>query len=130
MIAVDTNVVVRLLVADDPGQGARAKALFEADAIWLAKTVVLETEWVLRSLYGLASTEIVDALLALIALPNVQCEDEGCVLEALQWSVKGVDFADALHLASAGTAERFVTFDSRLAKRAKTAGVGVAVGLP
>jgi predicted nucleic-acid-binding protein len=130
VIAVDTNVVVRLLVDDDPRQGARAKSLFETDAIWLPKTVVLETEWVLRSLYGLAPKQIADALLALIALPNVQCEDEGSVVEALHWSVKGIDLADALHLGSAKGAERFVTFDNRLAKRARAAGVGMAVGAP
>lgn len=52
MIAVDTNVLVRLLTADDPKQLAAARSLFASDPIWVAKTVLLETGWVLRSLYG------------------------------------------------------------------------------
>jgi predicted nucleic-acid-binding protein len=50
--AVDTNVLVRLLTWDDPQQGTAAKSLFAAGPIWIAKTVLLETGWVLRSLYG------------------------------------------------------------------------------
>ena len=52
MTAVDTNVVVRLLTGDDPKQAAAARALFRSRQIWVAKTVLLETGWVLRSLYG------------------------------------------------------------------------------
>jgi len=52
MIAVDTNVLVRFLVRDDAKQAARAAALIQANEIWVCKTVLLETEWVLRSLYG------------------------------------------------------------------------------
>jgi len=51
MIAVDTNVVVRFLVRDDPKQAARAAELIRDNQIWISKTVLLETEWVLRSLY-------------------------------------------------------------------------------
>ena len=51
MIAVDTNVVVRLLIADDARQAAQASALFRNEEIWLCKTVILESVWVLRSLY-------------------------------------------------------------------------------
>ena len=50
MIAVDTNVVVRLLAQDDPKQAA-ARTLFAAGPIWIAKTVLLETEWELRTVY-------------------------------------------------------------------------------
>ena len=52
MIAVDSNVLVRFLVLDDAKQAARAAALIRANEIWVSKTVLLETEWVLRSLYG------------------------------------------------------------------------------
>ena len=130
VIAVDTNVVVRLLVEDDKMQAARARKLFERETVWLPKTVVLETEWVLRGLYDLDRKKAADALLAVIALPNVQCEDEGAVTDALGWTIKGVDFADALHLASARSAERFVSFDRRLAKRARAASVALPVGPP
>jgi predicted nucleic-acid-binding protein len=48
MLAVDTNVLVRLLTGDEPKQAAAARALFAAEPIWIAKTVFLETGWVLR----------------------------------------------------------------------------------
>jgi predicted nucleic-acid-binding protein len=130
VIAVDTNVVVRLLVADDKRQAVRARRLFEAESVALPKTVVLETEWVLRRLYDLDRRRVLDALTTLIALPNVHCEDEEVVRCALGWALKGLDLADALHLASSAAAERFVSFDRRLAKRAKAAAVGIAVEPP
>ncbi len=49
MTAVDTNIVVRLLTGDDARQAAQAAALFRSEDIWLSKSVILETEWVLRS---------------------------------------------------------------------------------
>jgi predicted nucleic-acid-binding protein len=118
VVAVDTNVVVRLLTGDEPAQAARARALFEREAVLLAKTVILESEWVLRRLYRFRSDRIADAFVALIALPNLVCEDARVVADAVQWMRDGMDFADALHLGSARPAGRFATFDTRLAKRA------------
>ena len=119
MVAVDTNVVVRLLTEDDPGQAKRARSLFERETILVPTTVLLEAEWVLRRLYGLDVIRIVDALTALIALPNVRCEHLDTVIAALDWTRAGLDFADALHLAGGRAAEHFVTFDAKLVKRAK-----------
>lgn len=130
MIAVDTNVIVRLLTGDDARQPARARELFESETIWLAKTVVLETEWVLRRLHGFSGREVGEALAALIALPAVRCEDETAVVEALRCRENGMDFADALHLASAGTAERFVTFDADFAGRARATATSIPVSQP
>jgi predicted nucleic-acid-binding protein len=127
VIAVDTNVVVRLLTGDDQDQAARAKQLFEAETIWLPKTVMLEPEWVLRRLYGLGRRRVAEALTALAALSNVRCEDEPAIVDALRWAATGLDFADALHLASARSAKRFATFDADLVKRAKSAATGIAV---
>lgn len=62
MIAIDTNILVRLLTKDDQSQFQLAYALFQAEAIYLSKTVVLETEWVLRYAYKFGPTEITLAL--------------------------------------------------------------------
>jgi predicted nucleic acid-binding protein len=118
VVAVDTNVVVRLLTGDDPAQAARARAIFEREAILLAKTVMLESEWVLRRLYRFGADRIADAFAALIALPDVTCEDSAAVADAIQSMRGGLDFADALHLASTRPAGRFATFDGALARRA------------
>ena len=118
MVAVDTYVLVRLLTGDEPAQTARARAIFEREAVLLAKTVILESEWVLRRLYHFDSDRIAEAFVALIGLPDLVCEDAGAVADAIRWMRDGMDFADALHLASARPAGRFATFDEKLAKRA------------
>ncbi|HKY19830.1 MAG TPA: type II toxin-antitoxin system VapC family toxin [Vicinamibacterales bacterium] len=120
MLAVDTNVVVRLLADDDAAQHRRAVALFRAHTVWLSRTVLLETEWVLRSAFGFAESEIAEALVRLVHLPEVRCEDKPTVLEALAAFAAGMDFADALHLAASREAdEGFASFDARLVKRAR-----------
>lgn len=119
MLAADTNVVVRYLTRDDAAQTARADRLFHTQAILLLKTVLLETEWVLRYRYGFERQAIVVALRALAGLPNVCLEDTPVVGQALEWFAAGMDFADALHLASAGGADGFATFDRALAAQAR-----------
>ncbi|HXN86807.1 MAG TPA: type II toxin-antitoxin system VapC family toxin [Candidatus Binataceae bacterium] len=107
-----------MLTGDEAQQTARARALFEREAVMLAKTVILESEWVLRRLYRFGAERIADAFTALIALPNLVCEDTDAVVSAVQWMRDGLDFADALHLASTRLVGRFATFDHKLAKRA------------
>jgi predicted nucleic-acid-binding protein len=118
MLAVDTNVLVRFLTGDDAQQAKRALALFRDAQVWIAKTVLLETEWVLRSLYGFESDRAAPALQALVGLENVHLEDARAVQRALGWFAAGLDLADALHLASLDRAEAFVTFDANFRKRA------------
>ena len=123
MLAADTNVVVRFLTHDDPRQTRRAVALFRSQEVWLAKTVLLETEWVLRNLYGFSASAVAGALRALGGMPNVHVESPGEVAEALDWANRGLDFADALHLASSQSTQEFVSFDERFVKRARRAGI-------
>src|ERR1039457_7101260 len=122
MIAVDTNVVVRLLTEDDPTQTAAAKSLFAAGSIWIAKTVLLETGWVLRSLYGFEESAICDAFTKLLGLKNVHTEDESAVAAALALSAHGVELADAMHLTSRPPGAVFVSFDRSFVRRANRAG--------
>ena len=122
MIAVDTNVLVRLLAGDDPKQAAAAQSLFAAGPIWIAKTVLLETGWVLRSQYGFEEPAIRDAFRRLLGLKNVHAEDEPSVAAALALTVHGIELADAMHLSSRPVGARFVSFDRSLVRRAKRAG--------
>jgi predicted nucleic-acid-binding protein len=123
MVAVDTNVLIRLLTDDDPGQAASARALFATEAIWVAKTVLLETTWVLRSVYGFDEDAIRASLLSLLGLSNVQAEEERQVFEALRLSGQGMELADSLHLCSRPAGSTFVSFDRALVRGAKRAGV-------
>ena len=121
MIAVDTNVIVRLLVNDDAEQARRARELFEHERVWVGATVLLETAWVLDSSYGFSADEVAAALSGLLGLPNVSVEDGEAVARALAAVAKGVDLADALHLVRAPMEiEAFVTFDASLARRGRS----------
>ena len=119
MIAVDTNVVVRLLVGDDPDQAGRARNLFEQNAIWIGSTVLLETEWVLRGAYKFSPNAIHRAFEMLLGLPQLTVGDQSAVVAALDWYRSGFDFADALHVAAAAHASSFATFDKALLAAAK-----------
>lgn len=123
MIAVDTNIVVRYLTGDNPKQSDKARILIEENDIFLSRTVVLECEWVLRSVYGYSPLDVCEALRAFVGLPRVLVEDLGMVVQALDLAENGVGFADALHLAAAGGCNTFATFDQDFIKRAKRAGI-------
>ena len=126
MIAVDTNVLVLLLTGDKPKQAAAARSFFASDPIWIAKTVLLETGWVLRSLYGFEESAIQDAFTKLLGLKNVHAEDESSVAAALALTAHGIELADAMHLSSRPPEAVFVSFDKafvRRAKRAKISGI-------
>lgn len=118
MIAVDTNLLVRLLTNDDPSEAKRALRVMESDDILIPKTVLLETEWVLRHGYMIAREVIAQALQNLLGLPNLEAEDPQAVTQALGRYEEGLDFADALHLASSTKADRFATFDRDFVKKA------------
>jgi predicted nucleic-acid-binding protein len=122
MIAVDTNVLVRLLTEDDPEQTAAARSVFAAGPVWIAKTVLLETAWVLRSLYGFEENAIRHAFTRLLGLKNVHAEDEPAVAAALALTSHGMELADAMHLSSRPADAVFVSFDRSFVRRAKRAG--------
>jgi predicted nucleic acid-binding protein len=117
LIALDTNVLARYLLDDDPSQATVARRLL-ADTTaryWIPVTVVLELSWVLRK--SSAPRRIVlERLHDLLALRNVRPQNAELVFQALRWAMQGLDLADALHLALSGKAERFATFDEDLAK--------------
>ena len=107
MIAVDTNLLVRVLTGDDPAQARRAVKILESDQILIPKTVILETEWVLRYAYEIETSRIIEGLKKLLGLPNISVEDPDTVTQAISWFEDGLDFADALHLASSKRADKF-----------------------
>ena len=122
MTALDTNIVVRLIARDDPVQLAHARDLVARTTCFLPDTVLLEAAWVLRSSYGASPRQIHAELLAVLGLPNVRVADAARLRQALAWYADGLDFADALHLASAQHAEAFATFDQHFIRKARGKG--------
>lgn len=124
MLGLDTNVLVRFLVQDDPVQFDRARRLIRrqvrvGEPVLLSLLVLLETEWVLRSRYGLDAQRVAGALTALLETSEVRFESEGTVEEALYlWKDSAADFADCLigaHNRRIGCSAT-VTFDLQAAR--------------
>ncbi len=122
MISIDTNILVRLLTGDDKEQAAKAKRLFAKEHIYITKTVILETEWVLSYAYEFQATAIVGAFTKLLGQQNVTVEDAHHIAQAAILLQNGMDFADALHLACSQNYV-FATFDIKLKAKAVDAGL-------
>lgn len=126
MIALDTNVLVRCLTLDDPAQVPAARALLaHGNGVFLAKTVLLELEWVLRAAYKLPRQSIHSAITKLLGLANLSIESPGQISQALDGYAHGLDFADALHLSASMAEEGLFTFDAQFARVATAAGQNV-----
>ena len=127
-IALDTNLLVRLLTGDDPDQARRVADLIDASSACIVPiTVVLELEWVLRGAYRLERGVVIAALEALMAIRHVHLEQEDLVRQALAWHHQGIDFADALHLLRSEGCARFATLDRALARAANALDLKPAV---
>lgn len=119
MLALDTNILARYYVREDSGAQTRAqqetaRRILEGGAkLFVAKTVMLELEWVLRGVYGQARADVCRVFEHLLALTHVDIEDRPAVERALGNLRQGLDFADALHHASSRGCEAFMTFDTR-----------------
>jgi len=126
MTAVDTNVLLRVIIRDNEAQAARAHAVLKKqERVFVAKTVLLEVEWVLRGGYGYTRPQILAVMRELLDTPNIEVEDEAAVSRALFWHERGLDFADSLHVASAGQARSFASFDEKLQRKARNLGINV-----
>ena len=133
MKALDTNVLARFFI-DDPDdaqapQQRRAAMAALAGRSFVSVTVLLELEWVMRGFYELPVKDIARVLRALAGIEHVTLEDRDAVLVAMDAFAKGLDFADALHLARSSRASGFVTFDQRFAKRARRLALAPSVEL-
>lgn len=117
MKAADTNIIVRAITGDDPKQTPLALAVIAA-GILLPLTVIMETEWVLRSWFRYKRADIAASLLDMIDSATVTTPDETAIRWALARYAAGADLADMLHLTQSRRADAFLTFDQALAHEA------------
>lgn len=117
--AIDTNVLVRLLVDDHSEQSEIAAKLAAQFRLVVLPTVMLETEWVLRSRFGFHRGRIVELFLRTIAFDGFIIIEREQMIRAIDGFSNGMDFADALHVAGSAIADGFVTYDRDLVKYAK-----------
>lgn len=129
MIALDTNILARLLLEDDIRQQARAVALLKDGRIYTAPvTVILELVWVLTT-EGKPREEVAAALRGLLAMSAFKPKEPDVLRHAIDWYESGMDFPDALHLAMSAGESEMVTFDDKFTKRAKREGAAPPVSL-
>jgi predicted nucleic-acid-binding protein len=126
MLGIDTTVLVRYLIRDDPVQFEKARRLIDrevgkSEPVLVSLLVLLETEWVLRSRYDVAKADVIAAFSALLDTADLALEDEPSVENAVYcWKDSTADFADCL----IGARNRYLgcrvtaTFDSRVSKLA------------
>ncbi len=120
MRALDTNIVLRAIMVDDPDQAAVARELMSHPA-YIPATVLVEVAWALQSIYRLDRRAISEAISGVLDLQTIRVANEPEVRWALQRHAEAAsDLADLLHLAYSTDAEQFATFDKKLEAQAGT----------
>jgi predicted nucleic-acid-binding protein len=121
--AADTNLLVRLVTRDEPWQLDRVLMLLAEGPLMVLPTVLLETEWVLRSAFNYSREATGASLTSLLALPGLDFIERDRIVDAVLLHQGGMDFADALHLTHAAECDEIVTFDRKFARAAASLGV-------
>jgi len=123
MPALDTNVLVRYLVSVDKKQFQAAKDFIDGSApdvsLFVPISVVVELEWVLRSLYDQSKEAILHLFSELLETRELEFQEEASLEVALSlYSDNNTDFADCLHTASAFSHEHapLMTFDRKASR--------------
>jgi predicted nucleic-acid-binding protein len=116
-LAVDTNVLARALVDDGSVQAERSRQCFVDHEVYIADTVLLETEWLLRSRLEIPRAEVNRLFSRLAAAPSARFDDVTKIADAITAHAKGLDFADALHLLAARDCDAMTTFDEQFIRR-------------
>ena len=117
MRSVDTNIVIRLLLRDDPAQVVLVDTLVAEGGLIMSLTVLIEVEWVLRAVYRLDRPAVSNLLTLLVDIEGIDVLDPPGVRWALGRHAAGADLADMIHLI-ATEGDAFVTLDRRLASDA------------
>ncbi|MGH6787875.1 MAG: type II toxin-antitoxin system VapC family toxin [Novosphingobium sp.] len=117
MRSVDTNVVVRWLLRDDPGQAAVADGIMD-EPIEITPTVLLELAWVLMSIGRMSRDQFADAMSAILAVRTAFVQDRARVRWAIDRFRAGADWDDVMHISATQEAATFTTFDQSLGKQA------------
>jgi predicted nucleic-acid-binding protein len=121
MIGLDTNVLVRYLAQDDEEQLRQVLALLlkKGAMFFVADLALVETDWVLSSLYQWTPDEVAEAFRRLLTVQNLAFEDEGRIRGALRAIRQGADLSDELMVDRCREmgCRSVATFDREMTKR-------------
>jgi predicted nucleic-acid-binding protein len=123
MTALDTNILVRYLTQDDDVQFPKVLRMLNRKhaLFFVCDLVLVETDWVLRSLYDWTGGEVADALARLTTIHNLTFENEARLRSSLKALREGADLADELIVLTSKShqAKSFATFDKNIVRRHK-----------
>jgi predicted nucleic acid-binding protein len=122
MITVDTNILLRYALNDNPKLSARARALIEGNRCVVPLLAVAEMGFVLASVYEANNTQLVAYIKRLMQQGNLKIEHESRLLQALNGVEAGVDWFDALLWAASPSQHEFATLDRKFANKATKLG--------
>jgi predicted nucleic-acid-binding protein len=114
LIGIDTNVVIRLIVEDDIQQVSVIRQHMAVNEFFISLTVLLETEWVLRSRYAYSRAQIVMAFVGLFDLERTHIECSEWFLWMVEQYEQGLDFGDMIHIVAVRNTSGFITFDQKI----------------
>jgi predicted nucleic-acid-binding protein len=117
MIAVDTCVLARWVMRDDPAQTDVADAVL-AQSFYLGVGVLVELGWVLGSVGRMSRSEVARTFASLLGLPTACVQNETHVRWAVERFATHGDLSDLLHIANSVEADGFATFDAKISKQA------------
>lgn len=129
-LAVDTNVLARALVDDGSEQARRSRNLLSEQEIFVPDSVLLETEWLLRSVMNMDRGHINRTFASLIASANISFSNRRGLANVVASHAAGLDFADAMHLQASDGCEGLVSFDLNFKRRAAKIAGAVSVITP
>lgn len=124
MIAIDTNALIRILIEDDAEQAKAVKNLIikiesESDHILILIEVLIETVWVLESIYDCTREEIADFLEMIVRTSTFLVDEPAVMRSAVSQYRRGGDFADLIIVGQAKRckAKNLISFDKKLQKK-------------
>jgi len=123
MIGIDTNILTRFFVQDDPQQSARVDSFLHKltpnNPGFISSVVLVELAWVLRGRYGVSRSDLIEYFKQLLESPELFIENEAALTQTIiRFASPGTDFADCFieRIASFAGCSHTVTFDARATK--------------
>ena len=111
MISLDTSVLVRYVTRDHARLSPLALTIIADNACFVSKAALMEMVFTLESVYRKSRADIVIALRTIFGLTTVTVESQSVTAHAITWYAEGMDFGDAMILASSADADKVATFD-------------------
>jgi predicted nucleic-acid-binding protein len=119
MIGIDTNIVLRYLLKDDPALSRRGLQIIARNDCFVARVALAKVVYTLESYYRSSRADIGRALDALLSVQRVAVEDRAVTERAVSWYKAGMDFGDAMIAASSHGSASVATFDRDFARLAR-----------